>query len=85
MEERPGIQRLCRLIAEGRVGIVLVSELSRLTRSPVDLYRFLGLCARQNTLCVANGFIEDRHTLDTHWYTRLQSLKRDIERGRKAH
>lgn len=60
-ESRSGFQRLCRLIARGRVGLVLVSDLSRLSRSVMDLCRFRELCRRKDTLVAVDGRVINFH------------------------
>lgn len=48
--ERPGFVELRRLVATGQVGIVLVTDPSRLSRSVAELRDFRMLCRRTNTL-----------------------------------
>jgi len=57
MENRPGYQRLCQRIAEGDVRLVLVSDLSRLTRSVRVWQQFVNLCWRHSTLIAVDGVI----------------------------
>ncbi len=64
-ENRSGFERLCRMIARGEVGLVLVSDLSRVGRSVRDFYRFLGLCRRGNTLVAVDGKIGEFHPSDS--------------------
>ncbi len=40
-DNRPGFQRLYRMVEAGQVGLVLVSDLTRLSRSRADLLTFL--------------------------------------------
>ncbi len=47
---RPGWQRLLDLVRQGGVGLVLVSDLSRLSRSEADLQMLLDLCEKAKTL-----------------------------------
>lgn len=54
---RPGYQRLIQLIEAEQVGLVLVSDLARLSRSSAELERFLVLCQSTNTFVAANGTI----------------------------
>ncbi len=55
MKDRPGYEHLCQLIARGDVGLVMVSDASRITRSRVELERFFDLCRRGDTLVAVDG------------------------------
>ena len=59
-EIRLGFTRLMKQVRAGQVGIVLVSDLSRLTRSPLELGRFLELSRQHGTLLALNGVIWPR-------------------------
>ncbi len=59
-ERRPGYEQLCEQIARGEVGIVLVSDLSRLTRSSEALAQFYALCRQHATLIAVDGVLVDR-------------------------
>lgn len=54
---RPGYQRLIQLIEAEQVGLVLVTDFSRLSRSPVEGERFFALCQSTDTLLAINGII----------------------------
>lgn len=54
---RSGFRRLCQMIEAGDVGIVLVSDEARLSRSPEQLRDFLSLCARKDVLVAVDGTI----------------------------
>lgn len=58
---RIGYQQLIRTIKQGLVGLVLVADLSRLSRSAVERERFLALCQSTDTLLAANGTIVARN------------------------
>ncbi len=58
-EDRPGYRRLLREIELGRIRLVLVSDLSRLSRSQVELRRLLNLCRRMDTLVAERGVALD--------------------------
>ena len=62
---RIGYQRLLRLIELRQVGLVLVTDLSRLSRSSHEVQRFLDLCQSTDTLLAVNGVIlpRDEHDL----------------------
>ncbi len=64
VEGRPGFQRLRRMIQAGQVGLVLVSDLTRLSRSGADLRAFLGLCQKTDTLVAVGGILADPSTMD---------------------
>lgn len=57
---RIGYQRLRRRIEAGQVGLVLVSDPTRLSRSSAEWERFLVLCQSTNTLLAVNGAIHPR-------------------------
>lgn len=54
---RPGYHRLLHLISEEKVGVVLVADLARITRSRTELQRFLSLCDQTGTLVAVQGSI----------------------------
>ncbi len=56
-EGRPGYQRLCRMLAAKQVGVILVSDISRLSRSHVDFQTLRDLCERTETLLAVNGVL----------------------------
>jgi len=56
---RTGFQRLLEMIDRGEVGIVLVRELSRLSRDPLDAEQFLKKAIRRGVLVEVNGRIYD--------------------------
>jgi DNA invertase Pin-like site-specific DNA recombinase len=50
IENRPGFNELMNLVANKKVGIVLVNELSRLSRDSEHWARFVKFCQKTNTL-----------------------------------
>jgi len=58
-EHRGGLRRVMELIREGRVGIVLCADLSRVTRSSADLEALLALCRVHDTFIAIDGVIMD--------------------------
>jgi len=58
-EHRSGFHRLCGTIALGDVGMVLVFDPSRLSRSAADFARLLALCRQADTLIAADGVLVD--------------------------
>jgi DNA invertase Pin-like site-specific DNA recombinase len=56
-EGRLGWQRLLDLIRQGQVGMLLVSDLSRLSRTAADIQVITDLCAKTQTLLVVEGGI----------------------------
>ncbi len=61
--ERPGWQRLLDLVQQGQVGIVLVSDLSRLSRCSDDLAAVLRLCQQADTLLAIDRSLMRRATV----------------------
>lgn len=57
---RAGYQRLIQMIELRQVGLVLVSDLARVSRSAAELERFLVLCQSTDTLVAVNGTIVAR-------------------------
>ena len=59
--DREGFRRLTAEIGEGRVGIVLAVDVSRLTRNASDWHRLLEICSRTDTLLLdQNGIYSPR-------------------------
>jgi DNA invertase Pin-like site-specific DNA recombinase len=58
-EQRAGFQRLVAAIGLGEVGIVLVTEVSRLSRRNSDWHRVIGLCAVFRTLIADEDGVYD--------------------------
>jgi DNA invertase Pin-like site-specific DNA recombinase len=82
-DERPGYCQLISLITAGRVGLVLVSRLSRLTRSPMRLISLLRLCTEHDVALVADGIIETPFDPANSSYERLRTLLVEISDCRK--
>ncbi len=59
-ENCPGFQRLCQMIEANQVGVVLVSDLSRLSRSAADGAAFTRLCQTRDTLVAVDGRLVDK-------------------------
>lgn len=57
---RTGYQRVIQMIELRQVGLVLVSDIARVSRSSAELARFLNLCQSTNTLVAVNGTIFNR-------------------------
>ena len=57
--DRAGFQKLVAEVSRGRVGIVLVLEVSRLARSSADWYRLIELCELTNTLILDEDGVYD--------------------------
>ena len=53
--DRPGFEKLIAQVSQGRVGIVLAQDVSRLSRNARDWYHLLETCARRDTLL----FVQD--------------------------
>ena len=56
---RGGFRRLLSEVALGRAGIVMALEVSRLTRSPAEWWRFLESCALAQTLLLDKEALYD--------------------------
>jgi DNA invertase Pin-like site-specific DNA recombinase len=56
---RGGFQRLLDMMSRGEIGIVIVRDISRLSREPADSERFLMLAIRTSTLIAVNGQVYD--------------------------
>ena len=72
--DRPGYQKLRRLVAAGSVGFVAVSDLTRLSRSSATLRESLAVCRRTNTLVAAGGRLVDLTHPPDHYPERLDRL-----------
>jgi DNA invertase Pin-like site-specific DNA recombinase len=72
--DRPGYQTLHRLVATGSVGLVLVSDLARLSRSSTMLLEFLAVCQRTNTFVAAGGHLIDLTQPPENYPERLYRL-----------
>jgi DNA invertase Pin-like site-specific DNA recombinase len=78
--DRPGYQRLLHMIEVGHVGLVLVSELSRLSRSAMALEQFLALCQRADVLVAVDGVLLDRRDPVASLQDHLLHLAGDFSR-----
>ncbi len=56
-EHRSGWQRLLKLVSEGRVGVIFVSDISRLSRSRRDFFTLVDLCREFEVLLVVEGVV----------------------------
>ena len=56
---RDGFQELLTLVSEGKVGLVVIRDVSRLARRMIDAVRFLESASRTGTLIEANGKLYD--------------------------
>lgn len=54
---RVGLETLMELIDQGRVGLVVISDVSRLSRNLLDTKRFLTKASQQGVLIAVNGRI----------------------------
>ena len=57
--QRPGFHEMLDLIERDQVGIVLVRDISRVSRDPLDTARFLKVATRAGILLEANGRLVD--------------------------
>ena len=57
--DREGFRRMRGMIESGQVGLVLVEDVSRLSRSASDFHMLLPLCQRTETLLAVDGTIYD--------------------------
>lgn len=79
-EKRLGWQRLLDLVRQAQVGMLLVSDLTRLSRTAADLQVILGLCQQTQTLVVVDGKICRDEPADAL----LQSLRDNIAEHERA-
>jgi len=63
-DQRTGFQELLEMMDRGEVGLVLVRELSRLSRDPLDAEIFLTKAIRYGVLIEVNGHIYDPASRD---------------------
>ncbi len=59
--KRPGYQRLLAMIRRGELGAVLISDVSRAGRDPVEWILFLRLLAAHDVLLIVDGRLVDPH------------------------
>jgi DNA invertase Pin-like site-specific DNA recombinase len=60
--QRPGFHEMLDLIERDQVGVVLVRDISRISRDPLDTARFLKVATRAGILLEANGRLVDTTT-----------------------
>jgi DNA invertase Pin-like site-specific DNA recombinase len=84
MEHRPGYQDLCRQIAQGEVGLVLVCDVSRLTRSAQVWQGFVQLCQQHATLIAVDGVVFDGTDPGENFMQGLRRLLFEYERSLRA-
>jgi len=78
---RTGFRQLCQMIEAGLVGLVLVSDFSRLSRSWADLSDFLVVCQATNTLVAVDGWLAHGSDAAGNFVLRLRSLLHECERA----
>ncbi len=72
-DRREGFQQLRKLVAQDQVGIILVSDTSRLTRSNLDFETLLELCRDTGTLLAVDGVIVDLEDPGNRLLARLRA------------
>ena len=60
---RVALRRMCQMIWAGEVGLVLVSDASRLSRSAMDFPLFMEICRKAETLVAIDTVLMDPATL----------------------
>ena len=85
-QNRNGFQRLLNLIDRDEVSIVLVRDVSRISRDPLDAERFITKAVRAGILIFANGRLYDTSTLDLAelFGLRMQNVLAWWENGMRA-
>jgi DNA invertase Pin-like site-specific DNA recombinase len=63
-EQRGGFQELLALMQRGEVGLVLVRDVARISREPLDAERFLDAAIRHDVLIEAHGRLHDPSSRD---------------------
>ena len=73
-ENRAGMQRILEWIAWSHVGLLLASDMSRLTRSRADFETLVKLCQDAETLLAVNGMLVETQVQPTgYWLSRIQA------------
>ncbi|MBE7529105.1 MAG: recombinase family protein [Ardenticatenaceae bacterium] len=77
-QERYGFQRLFTDVGTGKVGLLLVTDVSRLARNCADWYQLLDLAARNHVLVSDSGGVYDPAPTTTAccWASRVPFPKR---------
>lgn len=86
-QERYGFQRLFTDVGTGKVGLLLVTDVSRLARNCADWYQLLDLAARNHVLVSDSGGVYNPAPTTTAccWASRAPSPKRSgTSCGRKC-
>ncbi len=76
---RSGFCQLSQMVEGNHVGLILVSDFSRLSRSWADLSDFLVLCHAVDTLVAVDGCLADCADPEGNYLLRLRSLLREFE------
>jgi DNA invertase Pin-like site-specific DNA recombinase len=84
--DRPGFMRMLDLISRGEVGLVVVREVSRLSRDPADAAMFLRKASRGGVLLYASGHLFDlpNETLAQMFGLHIQTLCSWWENGTRV-
>ena len=77
--DREGFQKLLADVSEGRVGIVLTLDVSRLSRNCRDWHHLLEACARNDTLILVQGDVCDPARIDDRILLGITWLMSDTE------
>src|SRR5271157_2674916 len=79
--ERPGFGRLLAAVCDGRVGVVLAMEASRLARNNRDWHHLIDLCTLTQTLVVDAEGIYDPKLLNDRLLLGLKGTMSEFELG----
>ena len=77
--DREGFQKLVADVSEGRVGIVLTFDVSRLSRNCRDWHHLLEACARNDTLILVKDDVYDLARFDDQLLLGLVRRKSETE------
>ena len=77
--DREGFQKLIADVRQGRVGIVLTLDVSRLSRNCRDWHHLLEACARNDTLILVQGDVCDPARIDDRILLGITWLMSDTE------
>jgi DNA invertase Pin-like site-specific DNA recombinase len=79
IEGREAFQQVLKLVGEGKVGIVLCADISRLGRALLAIEALVALCRRHGTLLVIDGQVLDFNDPVLRLLARLSRIVAEID------